>query len=339
MLSWLSWLLMESKKAQGLDRSLHRHVAKGADVDDVVAEPRSAVRTIAQTFSSARNFPARKCHCAGITHVTPIEHVPNTAQQRSKNAAGANIEAPALDRGLAILEALDGRPEGMSLSEISRVIGSPKNSTSRLVQTLMVRGYVERDEATMIIRLTGKLLRLGHPRVGRVSLVECALEPMRMLRDAVGETVQLGIPISDEGVIIEQVESTQAVRICVEIGLRFPLHNNAPGKVLLTFQHPKSREKTIQRLKLARFTDRTITSKDALRQECERVAKLGYGTDWGEADEGIHCVAAPVFDRPNHLLAVVWASAVAGRMPKARFPKVAVEVMKSAREIERRLRA
>jgi DNA-binding transcriptional ArsR family regulator len=96
--------------------------------------------------------------------VTPIEHVPNTAQSRSKDAKGANIEAPALDRGLAILEALDARPEGLSLSEISRTIGSPKNSVSRLVQTLMVRGYVERDEATMIIRLTGKLLRLGHPR-------------------------------------------------------------------------------------------------------------------------------------------------------------------------------
>ena len=271
--------------------------------------------------------------------MTPIEHVPNTAQQRSKNAASANIEAPALDRGLAILEALDARPEGMSLSEISRVIGSPKNSAARLVQTLMVRGYVERDEATMIIRLTGKLLRLGYPRVGRVSLVECALEPMRMLRDAVGETVQLGIPIGDEGVIIEQVESTQAVRICVGIGLRFPLHNNAPGKVLLAFQHPKACERTIQRLKLKRFTARTITTKEALRQECERVVKLGYGTDWGEADEGIHCVAAPVFDRPNHLLAVVWASAVAGRIPKAHFPKVAVEVMKAAREIERRLGA
>jgi DNA-binding IclR family transcriptional regulator len=271
--------------------------------------------------------------------VTPIEHVPNTAQQPSKKAAGANIEAPALDRGLAILEALDARPEGMSLSEISRVIHSPKNSASRLVQTLIVRGYVERDEATMIIRLTGKLLRLGHPRVGRVSLVECALEPMRALRDAVGETVQLGIPIGDEGVVIEQVESTQAVRICVEIGLRFGLHNNAPGKVLLAFQHPKAREKAVQRLKLARFTDRTITTKDALRQECERVAKLGYGTDWGEADEGIHCVAAPVFDRPNHLLAVVWASAVAGRMPKSTFAKVGVEVMKAAREIERRLQA
>jgi hypothetical protein len=39
------------------------------------------------------------------------------------------------------------------------------------------------------------------------------------------------------------------------------------------------------------------------------------------------------------LLAVVWVSAVAGRMPKGRFAEVAVEVMKPAREIERRLKA
>ena len=243
-----------------------------------------------------------------------------------------------MDRGLAILELLDTRSEGLNLSEISRSIGIPKNSASRLVQTLLTRGYVEREDGSLRIRLTGKLLRLGHPRVGGVSLVETSLQAMRTLRDSLGETVQLGIPIGDEGVVIEQVESTQAVRISVEIGLRFPLHNNAPGKVILAFQHPKTRERTIQRLKLPRFTDRTITSREAILQECETVAELGFGTDWGEADEGIHCVAAPIFDRTHHLLAVIWASAVAGRMPKSGFAGVGIEVMKAAREIERRLR-
>jgi DNA-binding IclR family transcriptional regulator len=298
---------------------------------------RSASRNLADELIFAKLSARNRCD-RDFAFVTPIEHIPYTEQQHSTNSADLTTEAPALDRGLAVLEALDARPEGMTLSEISRAIGSPKNSSARLVRTLMSRGYVERDEATMIIRLTGKLLRLGHPRAGRASLVESALAPMRALRDAVGETVQLGLPIGDEGVIIEQVESTQAVRICVEIGLRFQLHNNAPGKVLLAFQHLKSREKTIQRLNLARFTSRTITSKEALRQECDRVVKRGYGTDWGEADEGIHCVAAPVFDRPDHLLAVIWASAVAGRMPKSAFTKVAVEVMIAAREIERRIR-
>lgn len=226
----------------------------------------------------------------------------------------------------------------MTLSEVSQAIRIPKNSAARLLQTLIARDYVAKNEADGRFHLTGKLLRLGQPRFADVSLVEGALEAMRRLRDAVGETVQLGIPIGDEGVIIEKVESTQPLRISVEIGLRFRLHNNAPGKVLLAFQHPKSRETTIRRLSLDRYTDRTITDRSALREECEAVVAQGYATDWAEADEGIHCVAAPVFDQPNHLLAVVWASAVAGRMPRERFADVAAEVMQTARDIERRLR-
>ncbi len=247
--------------------------------------------------------------------------------------------APALDRGLAILEILDRTPDGRTLTELSQAIVSPKNSTARLLQTLITRDYVTKEEMSGRFRLTGKLLRLGQPRFADVSLVECALAPMRALRDTLGETVQLGIPIGDEGVIIEQIESNQAVRICVAIGLRFPLHNNAPGKVLLAFQHPKSRETTIRRLKLQRYTDRTITDRSQLREECEAIVTDGYGTDWGEADEGIHCVAAPVRDRQNQLVATIWASGIAGRMPKDRFPEVAVEVMQAAHEIERRLRA
>lgn len=247
--------------------------------------------------------------------------------------------APALDRGLAILELLDGAAGGLNLTDISVAVGSPKNSTSRLLQTLMDRGYVDRDEATMRIRLTGKLLRLGQPRLRDVSLVECALEPMRGLRDRLGETVQLGIAIGDEGVIIEKLESTQAVRIGVNIGLRFPLHNNAPGKVLLASRELTERELTIDRLSLERTTLRTITTRGGLLKECQRVEAQGYATDFGEADEGIHCVAAPIRDRFSRVLAAVWISGIAGRMPKSRFAAVAREVVQTAQMIERRLQA
>ncbi len=246
-------------------------------------------------------------------------------------------EAPALDRGLAILELLDTAPQGLNLTEISKAIRSPKNSTSRLVQTLIGRGYLTREDDTQRFRLTGKLLRLGQPRPANVSLVDCALAAMRELRDVTQETIQLGISIGDGGVIIEKMESARAVRIGVDIGLRFPLHNNAPGKVLLSFLPPLERERTIQRLKLERFTSRTITSRDALRKECERVVQQGYGADCGEADEGIHCVAAPVFSKPHDLCATLWASAPAGRMPKGKFPEVAEAVMQAAQAIERKL--
>jgi len=204
---------------------------------------------------------------------------------------------------LQLLEILDSNPQGLNLTQLSDAIESPKNSTSRLVQTLIDHEYVVRDDNTLIIRLTGKLLRMGQPRLREVSLVECSIDSMRGLRDAVGEAVQIGIPSGDEGIVIEQVMSTRAVRIGVDLGLRFGLHNNAPGKVLLALRPAKERERTIARIKLERCTDRTITDKQKLREECDRVVEQGYSTDWGEADEGIHCVAAPVRDRSNGLVA------------------------------------
>jgi DNA-binding IclR family transcriptional regulator len=201
----------------------------------------------------------------------------------------------------------------------------------------MARGYVSREEVSLRFRVTNKLLQLAQPRVRDFSLVECALGPMRQLRDETQETVQLGLRVDDSGVVIEQVESRQAMRISVDIGLKFKLHNNAPGKVLLAFQHPKERERVLSRLKLERYTDRTITDRNQLRLECDRVVKQGFATDWAEADEGIHCVAAPVFDELHHFLAVLWVSAPSRRLPQEEFARLGARVIETARQISRRI--
>jgi DNA-binding IclR family transcriptional regulator len=245
-------------------------------------------------------------------------------------------KAPALDRGLDILEILDTKPTGLTLTEISVAINSPKNSTSRLIDTLIARDYVVRDAVNMRFRLTAKLLRLGQPRVADATLVECSLGAMKALRDTVGETVQLGVRSDDSGVIIEQVESNRSVRIVVELGTRFQLHNNAPGKVLLAFQPSEQRDQTIQRLELVQSTERTITTRAGLKKECDVVVRSGYATDFGEADEGIHCVAAPIRDRHRTVDSTIWVSAIAGRMPKRHFASVGEQVKRAAAAIEHR---
>lgn len=238
---------------------------------------------------------------------------------------------------MRILESLSEKPQGAGLAEISAELGTPKNSTLRLLQTLVACGYVVREELPLLYRLSGKLLQIGQPHVGEVSLVECSLTAMRSLRDRVGETVQLGIPTGDEGVIIEKLESRSAIRIGVEIGLRFGLHSNAPGKTLLAHRDSEERDSTIKRLKLERFTNRTITKASDLKAECERILREGFSEDWGEADEGIHCVAAPIKDRLGKLIATIWVSGIAGRMPKKLFPSIGQEVIRAASEIERKM--
>lgn len=256
----------------------------------------------------------------------------------AKKSLLASGPAPALARGLGILDALgDAGSRGLSLTEISRAIGSPKNSTIRLLDTLEAAGYVTRTGSPCRFLLTTKMLLVGRLSPDPPSLVASSLDAMRRLRDETGETVQLGIPIGDEGVIVEKVESRRPARINMDIGLRFGLHDNAPGKVLLAWRTVADREATIRRLVLARSTPHTITTPVELARECERVLARGYATDRGEADEGIHCVAAPIRTPEGPLCAVLWVSGFAGRLPEREFPAMGEKVGMAAAAIERRL--
>jgi DNA-binding IclR family transcriptional regulator len=247
--------------------------------------------------------------------------------------------APALSRGLALLEALDAAPpDGLTLTQLSDAIDSPKNSTLRLIQVLVDQGWAVRDPATLRVRLTSKVLRLGQPRSGDLSLSECALPIMRELRDQSGETVQLGILIGEEVVIIEKQESRQPVRIGVDIGLRIPLHNNAPGKIFLAFAPEPDRERLLSSIPLPASTPHTITDRRTLRQHCEQVRQQGYAFDLDEIYDGIRCVGVPLFDRPDHLVATLWLTGPSQRLPDAVLNRNTALVIDAARRIEERLR-
>jgi len=248
------------------------------------------------------------------------------------------VYSPGVDRALEILERLGGTSGGLTLSELSAQLGFPKNAVFRITNTLKARGYLARDERTLQFRLTDKLLLLSRPRVEKKGLIETALPHLRRLRDETRETVQIGRRSGDEGVILEQVEGLHPLRISVDAGLRFPLYNNGPGKLLLAQLPDTERAATIRRLTLAPCTPRTITDRHELARECLRIREQGYAIDHAEADEGIHCIAAPVFDPADTLLAAIWISAPSRRLPRSQFAETAVPVKRAAARITEALR-
>ena len=180
---------------------------------------------------------------------------------------------PALDRSLDILEILSGSTSGLTLSELSSALDFPKNAVFRITQTLLARGYISRDEK-LAFHLTQQLLRLAPPRWGSVSLPAISQEVMATLRDETGETVQLGVLSGLEGIIIDQVESMEALRIVVDLGLRFPLYNNAPGKLLLAHMPNVERLTALKQIKLkARHPGRSPTRTSCCANACASCIK------------------------------------------------------------------
>jgi IclR family acetate operon transcriptional repressor len=251
--------------------------------------------------------------------------------------APAGSTVPALDRGLSVLELLAARRTALTALDLARALRVPLSSLWRILQRLVDRGFLDRDDKARTFALTRKLLALGSGSVCDSRLIEGSLDAMRALRDATAETVLLSTRIEDRGVVLEQMPSTHPVRLNVEPGTPFALHNTAPGKLVLALLPDVEQDRVLRRLPLTRATRATIARRDELRKQLRAARRSGYAVDRGEAYEGWFCVAAPIRDRygrPVAELTLVWPSV---RMPITKSGALAPLVIEHAGRISRRL--
>jgi DNA-binding IclR family transcriptional regulator len=133
------------------------------------------------------------------------------------------------------------------------------------------------------------------------------------------------------------VLGTHPFKFSVDLGTRLPLHTAAPAKAMLAFLPEEERRRMLQQISYEKFNERTLTSVQALEAELMQVARQGYAVDRQEQLTGIHCVAAPVFNRHGYPVAALWTTGPADRLREEDFAPVAVLVTEQARRVSRRL--
>lgn len=247
-------------------------------------------------------------------------------------ANAVETAVPGLQRGLAVIELLARNPLGRTLSELSDELGVPAATVFRIGNTLETLGYVDRDPTTKRFTLTTKLMHLAQPATSERQLSECAIEPMRSVRRATGETTQLCCLIDTDIVIVEQLLATHAFKYSADIGARCPTYSSAPGKAIAAFLPATDRNQLVGRLKLKRFTPTTITTKAAFRDELARIREAGFAVDRAEGMLGIHCVAAPILDRHGAAIAALTIAGPADRIPEDEFASFGAAVVDAAKQ-------
>ncbi|MBE6389222.1 MAG: IclR family transcriptional regulator [Lentisphaerae bacterium] len=236
---------------------------------------------------------------------------------------------PALARGLRLLENICSFPEGCLPGELEST-GIPPATLFRMLTTLAEANYIRR-RADGRFQVTGKLGSLAFQAAGSTSLVALAENPMRKLRDKVGETVLLGIIHGDRGVILHQEISRFPVKVVLEIGHNFPLHSAAPAKAIMANMPENQQEELMKTISFSRFTEYTVRNAQALFKEFASIRKSGAAFDRGEEDLDIHCVAVPVFDTARKIRAALWISGPASRLTEEKMQS-AVPYLKEAAE-------
>ena len=193
----------------------------------------------------------------------------------------------------------------------------PKATVYRILTTLEGRGYLDRREDGSY-RMARKLFDLQRPVPIEQVLSHVAHPLMEQLAGACKETVNLGILDAGEVVVIDTVESPQAVRMSSKIGNRRHLHTTALGKCFLAGL-PQREVMRLVRLKgLPRLTPHTLTAKTAVMAEVQNVRQQGYAIDNQENEIEGRCIGAPIAGPDGRVLAALSISGPVFRMSMGR---------------------
>lgn len=259
----------------------------------------------------------------------------------AKEAPVGPVEgAQTLAKGLMVLEKIaeHQRDQGVSLALLAREFGWNKSTVHRLVSTLVALGYAQQNSRDGTYRLGLKALQIG-AAYSRDSDLQSAATPV--LNELVEKT-EFGssLVILDEAtrevVFIDRVDSSQPLRMHVDIGMRFPWNCTAAGKAIAAFL-PDAEAKSLLAGKLLRRTASSVQSAPMLRALFEKIKKDGYATDDGENSDGVRCIAAPIFDSSGRSTAAISISSYIGQMPIERLPKLGELVRKAAGSVSRGL--
>jgi DNA-binding IclR family transcriptional regulator len=235
-------------------------------------------------------------------------------------------------RALSLLEILAESPADCSLGEISKRAQLPASTVHRLLTSLVQAGYASHNAQTTRYGLGNTLVRLSHKAVQKHNLIQVAHPFLEQLAQDTGETANLTTRDDDCVIQLDHVDSPNILRVAYPSGERFPLHASASGKLFLAFLPLPERERLL-RAKRQSFTTGTITDKRLLVQELERIAKSGYAVDDAEREIGVRCVAAPIRNSRQEVIAAISLTGPSIRLSTARLHELATVLLKTAQTI------
>jgi DNA-binding IclR family transcriptional regulator len=239
---------------------------------------------------------------------------------------------------LDILETIRETRSGLGLADLARALELPKPTAYRILATLEARGFVARDGSGHY-QMTRKFFDLQQTESEEQVLRRVAQPHLERLVASCRETVNLGILDACEVVVINTVESPQAIRMSSKVGNRRYLHSTALGKVLLSGLSEKEVQRLIRIQGLPRLTPKTIVTQKGLAAELDQVRKQGFAIDNEENEADGRCIGAPIAGAGGRIVAALSISAPVFRMDLARLRSLATELGEVCRAISRGLAA
>lgn len=224
-----------------------------------------------------------------------------------------------VDRAVDVIEYIYQAGGECPLGEIAKGLQVSKSSVHRLLQTLKQRNFIYQDEKSGHYGLGTRLFVLGRMVGDNMAFLNTVKPYADRLNARFGECVHITVPYHVAGelprqLLIGKIQNPAGVlRVSPDVGAITYCHASASGKCMLAFGKPEMLEHA-RGMELIGFTERTITSWDALDRQLAEIRAQGYATEDGETENGLSCTAVPVLNRAGELCVVISISGPTSRI-------------------------
>lgn len=209
--------------------------------------------------------------------------------------------APALEKGLDVLELLAREPRGLTISELAHRLGRTVGELFRMVVVLEQRHYVRLREGSDAFVLTLRMFEMSHrfPPVAR--LTAAAGPVMNKLAHDTGQSCHIVIYYEGQGHVVAQFDAPTDRIFCVRLGAVAPLLDTCSGHILLAFS-----EQATRAMMLSKVTGlkRKPSAKDIGRM-VKRVRRQGSEIVASAQVQGVTDIGFPVFDHSGYVAAAL----------------------------------
>lgn len=203
-----------------------------------------------------------------------------------------------------LLECLSTAQRPLSFTELVQLSGLERSAVQRLAHTLCQLGYLRQHPQSRAYQLSPRLLEFSHAVLQVDRVAEAADPYLQKLSQDCKETVNLMELDSNEIVYVLRYPSMHPVSVDLHVGSRLPAYCTAAGRSFLAHL-PADELEPLLALPRPPLTKHTITDEAELRKVLAQIRQQGYSLNDQEAFVGDISLAAPLFDRHQHVVGAI----------------------------------
>jgi DNA-binding IclR family transcriptional regulator len=204
-----------------------------------------------------------------------------------------SYSAPALEKGIDIVELLSTEEDGLAQNEIAQRLQRSVGQIFRMLEVLERRGYIRRSERDGRYRLTLRLFELGHRHPPVRRLLNAALPEMRRLTDLTAQSVHLSVHHDRRLLVVAQIDGFRSMGFSVRLGAHFPFRpDRVSARVITAFQDAERRARFMQELSAGLDEKK----KQALERTIAKIARDGHVRAPSDTVTGVMDICHPILD-------------------------------------------